>query len=98
MDLIKFFAKKTILVNLIAVFVVITGFFTFFKSPKEIFPNIDLGMVVITAIYPQAAPEDVEQLVTDPIEDAILGISGIKEVFSWSSESLGMIVIQGESG
>ncbi|MFP4466313.1 MAG: efflux RND transporter permease subunit [Candidatus Goldiibacteriota bacterium] len=98
MDLIKFFAKKTILVNLIAVFVVITGFFTFFKSPKEIFPNIDMGVVVITAIYPQAAPDDVEQLVTDPIEDSIINLSGIKEITSWSSESLGMIVVQADSG
>ncbi len=77
MGLIRFFAKKSILVNLIAVIVTITGLFIYIKSPKEIFPNIEFGIVVVNTIYPQASSVEVEKLVTDPVEDAIKNIKGV---------------------
>jgi len=98
MGLIRFFARQSIFVNLVAIIVVITGFFTFFSSPKEIFPNIEFGIVVVTTMYPQASPDEIEKLVTEPIEDAVKNISGVKETFSSSSESLSMIVVQAEEG
>ncbi len=98
MGLIRYFANKSIFVNLIAIFVTITGLFTFFSSPKEIFPEIELGIVVITTMYPQASPDEIEKLVTSPIEDAIKNVKGIKEINSSSSESLSMIVVQAQAG
>jgi len=98
MGLIRYFANKSIFVNLIAIFVTVTGLFTFFSSPKEIFPEIEFGIVVITTMYPQASPDEIEKLVTSPIEDAIKNVKGVKEINSSSSESLSMIVVQAEAG
>ncbi|MCX8094461.1 MAG: efflux RND transporter permease subunit [Candidatus Goldbacteria bacterium] len=98
MGLIRYFAKKSILVNLIAIIVTITGFFIYIKSPKEIFPNIEFGIVVVNTIYPQASSEDVEKLITNLVEDAVKNIKGVKELYSSSSESLSMVIIQAEEG
>jgi len=98
MGLIRFFAKKSIFVNLIAVIVTLTGFFIYFKSPKEIFPNIEFGIVVVNTIYPQASSVEVEKLVTNPVEDAIKNLKGVKELYSSSSESLSMVIVQAEEG
>ncbi|HDQ26156.1 MAG TPA: efflux RND transporter permease subunit [bacterium] len=98
MGLIRFFARQAIFVNIFAISIILAGFITFFKSPKEIFPNIEFGIVVVTTIYPQASSDEIEKLVTDPIEDAVKNISGVKEITSASSEALSMIVVQANEG
>ncbi|HDQ26562.1 MAG TPA: efflux RND transporter permease subunit, partial [bacterium] len=95
---IGFFAKKSLLVNLLAVFVTIAGIFTFIISPKEALPEIKLGFAVITTVYPGAGPEEVEKLVTIPIEDAIDSIKGIKETVSSSSEGISIITVSFDEG
>ncbi len=97
-SLIGYFAKKTIFVNIIAIFIMFVGFIKFFSSPKEIFPNIEFGMVVITTIYPQASPDEIEKLIANPIEDKVANIKGVKETLSANSESLSMIMVQAEEG
>ncbi len=94
MDLIRFFAKKSILVNLLVLFVVVIGLYTFFTSAKEVFPQIKIGYLVITTPYPQAGPEEIENLITIPLENAIDNVKDIKEVTSWTSEGLSMIGIE----
>lgn len=98
MGLIRFFAKRSLFVNLIAIIVTITGLFIYVRSPKEIFPNIEFGIVVVSTIYPQASSVEVEKLVTDPVEDAIKNIKGVKELYSSSSESLSMVIVQAKEG
>ncbi len=98
MGLIRFFAKRSILVNLIAIIVTITGLFIYVRSPKEIFPNIEFGIVVVSTIYPQASSIEVEKLVTNPVEDAIKNLKGIKELYSSSAESMSMVIVQAEEG
>ncbi|PKL91442.1 MAG: hypothetical protein CVV21_07610 [Candidatus Goldiibacteriota bacterium HGW-Goldbacteria-1] len=94
MGLIRYFVKKSILVNLVAVFITLIGFFMFFTSAKEVFPNIQMGYIVITTVYPQAGSEEVEKLVTIPIENAIEDVDGIDKITSWTSEGMSMIGIE----
>lgn len=96
--LISYFAKRTIFVNIIAVFIMLIGFIKFFSSPKEIFPNIEFGMVVITTIYPQASPEEIEKLIANPIQDKVANVKGVKETSSANSESVSIIMVQAEEG
>jgi len=94
MGLIRYFAQKSIFVNLLAVFVMVAGGLTFYNSAKEVFPQIQLGYVVIYTVYSQAGPEEIEKLITIPIENAIEDITDIKEISSWSSEGLSMIGVE----
>ena len=98
MKIIEFFAKKHILVNLLAVFVTAAGFYTFLTSPKEALPEIKFGLIVIQTLYPSAAPQEVEKLITTPIEEAIDGIKGIDSITSSSSEGVSIVSITLKSG
>ncbi|MBN1226442.1 MAG: efflux RND transporter permease subunit, partial [Deltaproteobacteria bacterium] len=81
----KFFAQRHILANLMLFGVLIFGVYSWFKIGKEAMPNLEFNAMVINTIYPGATAEDVDVLVTEPIENVIKGISGIEEVNSTSS-------------
>jgi HAE1 family hydrophobic/amphiphilic exporter-1 len=62
------------------------GIVSYTKLPVERLPPISFPSVNISVNYPGAAPEDVEALVTKPIEDAVVSVNGINTIESTSSE------------
>ncbi len=66
----------------------------FSKLGLNLFPDVAFPVVVINTAYPGAAPEEIETLVTKPIEEAVAGVSGVKRVQSWSRESLSTVLIE----
>ncbi len=93
MKLAQFSIKNSLLVNLVSILIIIVGIYSVFHLKKEAFPNVDYDIVTITTGYPGAPTEDVEKLVTIPIEKEIKGISGIKEIQSTSEEGQSIIGI-----
>src|SRR6185437_13397602 len=62
------------------------GIIAYTRLPVERFPTISFPSVSISVGYPGAAPEDVEALVTIPLENAVIGINGIDTITSSSNE------------
>src|SRR5581483_7536796 len=62
--------------------------------PVERLPPLSIPIVTVSVGYPQAAALDVEQLVTEPIEDALAGVEGIDTITSTSREGSARIQIQ----
>ncbi|MFC1703580.1 efflux RND transporter permease subunit [Candidatus Omnitrophota bacterium] len=93
MKLAEFSVKNSLLVNLISGFIIIVGIIAMVQLRREAFPPVDFDAVIITTVYPGASPEDVEKLVTTPIEKELKGISGIKEMTSKSEEGISSIGI-----
>ncbi len=60
----------------------------------DLFPDISFPVVLITTAYPGAGPEEVEQLVSKPMEDAVSSTNGIDEVRSYSRDSMSTVVLQ----
>jgi hydrophobe/amphiphile efflux-1 (HAE1) family protein len=60
----------------------------------DLFPDVSFPFVNIATVYPGAGPEEVETLVTKPIEDAVAGIEGVKRVESNSNESFSRVGIE----
>jgi len=89
----EFSVKNSLLVNLISVFIIVVGLVAMFQLNREAFPPVDFDTVIITTVYPGAPAEDVEKLVTIPIEKELKGISGIKEMSSKSEEGVSTIGI-----
>ena len=61
---------------------------------SEVFPTISPGTVVVTVPYPGATPAEVEEGITRRVEEAVLGIDGVKRVTSSASENAGIITIE----
>src|SRR5688500_12116614 len=60
----------------------------------DLFPEVNFPFVNVLVPYPGAGPEEVETLVTRPIEDAVAGINGVKKVISTSSEGVARVGVE----
>ncbi len=98
MHIAEFSVKNPVLVNLLMLAILVVGIMSASRLPLELFPSIKLELVSVTTVFPGASAEDVEKLVTIPIEDEINDISGIKVIRSTSSEGLSSILAEIEAG
>ncbi len=64
----------------------------------DLYPKIDFPFISIVTAYPGAGPEEIETLVTKPIEDAVGSVSGMKNITSSSQEGVSIIGIELELG
>lgn len=87
-----FLLKKKVVVFLAVIFTLCLGFITVINLNKEAFPNVSLDMVTIVTVYPGAAPDEVEKLITIPIEKQLRGIVGVSTVESFNLENFSFIV------
>ena len=81
------------------VYVIMTIFFilgisAYFSMPREAFPEINDTKVFVSTIYPGNTAEDIERIVTDPLEEALKGVSNLVEIKSDSSEDFSVIDIE----
>jgi HAE1 family hydrophobic/amphiphilic exporter-1 len=82
----------TVMVAALAVF----GATAYSRLGLDMFPDVEMPVAVITAVYPGADPETVESKVVEKIEEAVSTVSGIKHLRSTSMESVGVVVLQFE--
>lgn len=93
-DPIAWMARNAIAANLLMAILVIGGVWVGFQSQKEVFPDFQLDVVTVGVGYPGAAPTEVEQGILRPIEDAVRGVSGIREITSEAREGSGSVSIE----
>lgn len=94
---------KTVLARPIAVIVLIAGMLIFGVSsilsmPLKLIPDMQMPMLLVQIIYPQAGPEEVERLVSKEIEEACGTISGLDTITSYSRENVSMVLLQFDYG
>ncbi len=97
-SLIRFSINNGLIVNLLLVFVVVTGVLSWYAMPQEMFPVVEQDIVRITTVFEGAPPEEVEKQVTLPIEEEFDGLSDIDEIQSSSNEGLSSVTIKLKSG
>lgn len=90
--LIDFFIKEKLMITLFVVVILIAGFFTLTDLNRESFPDVNLDMVTIRTIYPGAAPDGVENLVTIPLEKELRGVVGLDKVICHNIENASVII------
>jgi len=89
--LIGWFAKNPVAANLLMLFIVVAGGISTFTISKDMFPRTERSTIQVTAVYPGAAPVEVEKGVILPIEAALQGMSGVKEMRSTANRDLAKI-------
>jgi len=82
------------LVNILFTVVLVMGATSFFEMPREQDPEINFNWVMVTTILPGASADDVEELVTGPLEDAIRNVQDIRWVISTTRENSSGILIR----
>jgi multidrug efflux pump subunit AcrB len=89
-----YMARNSIAANLIMLILIGGGIWTAYNMQKEVFPQFALDIVEVSVVYPGAAPSEVEKGILLPVEEAIRGVQGIKEVTSTAYEGAGSINIE----
>lgn len=95
---IKWFSGNHVAANFLMLAVLLAGFTTWFQLRKEVFPETSFDAVTISVPYPNATPEEVNNGIIIPIEEAIADIEGMKKVTSTSSRNAGAVTVQVETG
>ena len=90
---ISYLLDQKLLVNLVVVIIVLAGLFTFSKLNRESVPDTKLDMVTIVTVYPGASPNEVEELVSIPIEKKLRSISNLDKVRAYNVENVSVIAI-----
>lgn len=90
----KFFIKNYQVSLLFLVLLICGGLFSFNNLPRQGMPEIKIPYVLINTVYPGATAEQVEQEVTNKIENALGSVDGIKEVGSESAVSISSIFVE----
>ena len=72
----------------------VAGFVAFRTLPVNRFPSVQIPVVTIVTVYPGANPREIETQVTQPIEDAIAGLSNLDFISSTSSDGFSAVVVQ----
>lgn len=93
MKLAEWSVRNSLLVNLLTLFVMVAGVFAIFTLRREAFPNFSFDVVQIATSYPGGAPQQIEKLITIPIEKELKEVDDIKEMVSASTEGFSMIYI-----
>ena len=97
MSIPKLSVGNPVLSNLLMIVIIIFGVYAWIVLPRELTPEISFNSATVTTFYPGASSEDVEKLVTVPIEDAIEeNVNKIDIVLSVSSEGRSLITVQFE--
>ena len=95
MTLPAFSVRHPVLANMITIFVIVAGSYVTMKTMnREVFPTTDLNLVVIRTAYPDASAAEVEDLITNPLEEAIREVEDIDEYNSSSLEGHSYIVVK----
>ncbi len=86
--------KRQTAVLALLVMLVLVGSHCYVTLPRESFPDITIPYVFVTTKYEGVAPEDVEKLLTLPIERKLTGISGVEEIRSTSAEGISTVAVK----
>jgi len=90
------FARNHVAANLLMLLVLAGGILSILTIKIEIFPDMTLGYITITVPYLGASPTEVEEGVCMRVEEAIVGVQGIRRIWSSASEGFGFITAEVE--
>lgn len=95
----EFFATSWAIDNRTSIYVLtiiisVIGFMNYLSIPKEQFPEVVIPYVMVNTVYPGTSPQDMENLVTRPIEKQLKSINDVKRITSNSLQDYSSIVVE----
>lgn len=86
--------ERPVFTTMMIAAIVVLGAISFGDIGVDLFPRVELPTITIVSLLPGADPETVETTVTDPIEEAVATIAGIKHLRSTSADEVSQVVVE----
>jgi multidrug efflux pump subunit AcrB len=96
--IIAWFTHNSVAANLLMVFILVAGYFSYQGINKKMFPEFNTNSIQVMVPHLGAAPEEVEQSVILKVEESLEDIEGIKRITATAREGLGIVTIELQSG
>ena len=80
--------------NTLVIAILLVGALAFASMRREVFPEFDLEIVLVTVPYPGATPDEVEEGICQKVEEACRSVAGIKKITSVAQEGMGYCVFE----
>lgn len=90
--------KKPVAVTMAVLMFVVIGLYSLTMLPIEMTPDMELSMAIVATQYSNVGSEEIENMVTKPIESAISSVSGVDTVTSQSSQGVSLVMVEFANG
>jgi HAE1 family hydrophobic/amphiphilic exporter-1 len=98
MNLPEFSVKRKITITMLILIIVLCGIISFFKLGLDLLPELEYPLVTVITRYSGVAGEDIEELITKPIEEAVSTVKNVKSIRSFSQEGYSFVNVEFEWG
>jgi HAE1 family hydrophobic/amphiphilic exporter-1 len=98
LGLVNFSVEKRVTITMLICIVMVFGILSLSRLGLDMLPDITFPMCSVVTQYTGVAPEEIEQLITEPLEGVIAGVNGVKKITSSSSEGVSAITVEFEWG
>ena len=90
----KLCIRKPVTTIMVTLMVFIAGIFSYFNLDQALMPDMDLPIAVVMTTYVGASPEEIEELISKPMEESLGSIANVDTVTSYSSTNSSMVLLQ----
>lgn len=94
MNIAQLAIKRPLFIACIIILILVMGLISIDRLGVDLFPPIDFPVVTVTTIYPGATPEEIEKLISKPVEDQVSTIAGIKRLSSRNMEGVSTVIAE----
>lgn len=94
MNISKLSVNRPVTIIMAFLGIALLGLISWTKLPQELFPSITYPQITVATSYPNAAPEEIESLVTKIIEEAVGTVNNVKRISSVSKEGLSLAMVE----
>jgi HAE1 family hydrophobic/amphiphilic exporter-1 len=93
-NMIDYSVNKAITVFMAVIIVIVFGVVSYTNLTTDLLPSLNIPYSVVVTYYPGKSPEEIEELVTRPLEETLATTTNIKEMISTSSENVSLIIME----
>ena len=90
--------KNRVTMTMIYTLVIAFGIFSFFRLQIDLYPDMDIPYILVMTTYVGASPADVETLLSRPIEETAVSVTGVKNVISTSKQNVSVVMLEFDWG
>lgn len=96
--MIDIFIRRPVFTTMLVMLLVVFGLTSYPGLGVDLYPDVEFPLVMVSVNYTGASPEEMESLITKPVEDAVSSVAGIKTLSSVSREGVSQTTIEFELG
>ncbi|PHS53972.1 MAG: acriflavin resistance protein [Alteromonas sp.] len=92
--IIAWFANNAVAANLLMIFIILMGLASYFTIQRQMFPNIEINYITVSAQYPGASPQEIEESILIKVEEALKDVTEIKRTVARAFRDSGTVTLE----